>query len=129
MDPISLVVTALAAGAAAALQDGAKSAIKAGYARLRELAKKRFKNPADGEFLLQKHEAAPDTWQDPLAAELAEAGAGNDGDLLAAAQELMKLLDTAGSQAGKYVVSVQDSHGIQVGDHNTQTNYFKTGPT
>jgi RIP homotypic interaction motif len=125
MDPIPLIVTALAAGAAAALQDGAKSAVKTGYAQLRELAKKRFKNSAGGEYLLHKHEMAPDTWHAPLTAELAEAGAANDDDLITAAQELMKLLDTAGSQAGKYLVSMQTSHGVQIGDHNTQTNYYK----
>jgi hypothetical protein len=124
MDPVTLIVAALAAGAASALQDGAKSAVKTAYARLRELAKKRFKDPANGEYLMDKHAAAPQLWQAPLEAELVEAGAAGDAGLVAAAQELMKLLDAKGSQAGKYAVTVQGSQGVQVGDGNTQTNYF-----
>src|SRR4051794_41936278 len=65
MDPVTLIVTALAAGAEAALQDGAKSAVKTAYARLRELAKKRFKDPANGEYVLDRHAAAPQLWRAP----------------------------------------------------------------
>jgi hypothetical protein len=124
MDPVTLIVAALAAGAASALQDGAKSAVKTAYARLRELAKKRFTHPDNGEFLLEKHAEAPEIWGKPLATELEQASAASDADLVAAAQELMRLLDAKGSQAGKYNVSVSNSAGVQVGDGNTQANYF-----
>src|SRR5215475_11372166 len=124
MDPVTLIVTALAAGAASALQDNAKAAVKAALARLRELARKRFKDPANGEYLLVKHAAAPEVWQAPLEAELVEAGAASDPDLIAAAQDLMRLLDAKGSQDGKYVVSAANSRGVQIGDRGTQTNYF-----
>jgi hypothetical protein len=36
----------------------------------------------------------------------------------------MRLVDEAGSAAGKYQVVVHGSHGVQVGDHNTQHNTF-----
>lgn len=124
MDSVTLIVTALAAGAASALQDGAKSAVKTAYARLRELAKKRFKDPANGEYVLERHAAAPEAWKGSLEYELTESGVASGSDLVVAAQELMKLLDSKGSEEGKYVVSVQDSQGVQVGDGNTQTNYF-----
>ena len=42
MDPITLIVTALAAGAASALQDGASAVVKDAYARLKALVSKRF---------------------------------------------------------------------------------------
>jgi RIP homotypic interaction motif len=124
MDPVTLVVTALAAGAEAALQDGAKSAVKTAYARLRELAKKRCKDPANGEYVLDKHATAPRVWRAPLEAELVEAGAASDRDLVTAAGELMKMLDPRGSQAGKYTVNIHHAQGVQVGDGNTQANYF-----
>jgi hypothetical protein len=63
-----------------------------------------------------------------LAAELSAAGARADADLVAAAQALMSLVDGAGSRSGKYAVTVRDSQGVQVGDHNTQTNTFGPGP-
>jgi len=36
----------------------------------------------------------------------------------------MKLIDEAGSRAGKYTVDVRGSQGVQVGDRNTQHNEF-----
>ena len=39
----------------------------------------------------------------------------------------MALVDAAGSQSGKYTVDVRGSQGVQVGDHNTQTNTFGPG--
>ena len=124
MEPVTLIVTALAAGAASALPDGAKSTVKTAYARLRELAKKRFAGRSSAEFVLAQHEQAPDIYRKPLEHELLESGAAGDCDLVAAAQELMKLLDAKGCQEGKYAVSVLNSQGVQVGDGNTQTNYF-----
>jgi RIP homotypic interaction motif len=128
MDPITLVVTALAAGATSALQDGASAAVKDAYARLKVLVKRRFAARPKGELLLAEHEAAPQKWQAPLAAELSAAGADSDADLVAAAQALMSLVDEAGARSGKYVVAVRDSQGVQVGDHNTQTNTFGPRP-
>jgi hypothetical protein len=124
MDPITLIVTALAAGAASALQDGASAVVKDAYARLKALVTKRLADRPKGELVLAEHETAPQTWQAPLAAELSAVGANNDADLAAAAQALMSLVDEAGARSGKYVVAVRDSQGVQIGDHNTQTNTF-----
>jgi hypothetical protein len=127
MDPVTLIVTALAAGAASALQDGASAAVKDAYARLKALLTRRFAGRPSAELVLAEHQAAPQTWEKPLAAELSAAGAEGDADLVAAAQALMSLVDEAGSGAGKYVVTVRDSQGVQVGDHSTQTNIFRPG--
>lgn len=124
MDPVTLIVTALAAGAATALQDGTAQAVKDAYARLKALVMRRFAGRAKAELVLAEHETAPQTWEAPLAAELTAAGADADAHLVAAAQALMSLVDEAGSRSGKYAVTVRDSQGVQVGDHNTQTNTF-----
>ena len=128
MDPVTLIVTALAAGAASALQDGASAAVKDAYARLKALAAKRFAGRPKGELVLAEYQAAPQTWEKPLAAELSAAGAGSDVDLVAVAQALMSLVDEAGARSGKYLVAVRDSQGVQVGDHNAQTNTFGPRP-
>jgi hypothetical protein len=128
MDPVTLIVTALAAGAATVLQEGTAQAVKDAYARLKALVEKRFTGRPKAELVLAEHEAAPQTWQAPLAAELSAAGADADDDLVAAAQALMRLVDEAGSRSGKYAVTVRDSQGVQVGDHNTQTNTFGPRP-
>jgi len=128
VDPVTLIVAALAAGASSALQDGASAAVKDAYARLKALVRKRFAARPKGELVLAEHEAAPQTWEAPLAAELSAAGADGDADLVAAAQALMSLVDEAGSRSGKYVVAVRDSQGVVVGDHATQTNTFGPRP-
>lgn len=72
--------------------------------------------------MLAKHEQAPETWQAPLMAELAQAGADRDGDLIAAAKALLDMVGEAG--AGKYAVDVRGAQGVQIGDHNRQDNVF-----
>jgi len=128
MDPITLIVTALAAGAALGVQDTVSGAVKDAYASLRALVVKRFGGRAAAERVLAQHEDAPQAWREPLAKELVEAGAGRDRALVAAAQAVMSLVDAAGSRAGKYTVDVRGAQGVQVGDHNTQDNVFHAGP-
>ena len=52
MDPVTLIVTALGAGAGSALQDGASEAVKDAYARLKALVKKRFAGRPKAELVL-----------------------------------------------------------------------------
>lgn len=123
MDPITLIVTALAAGAALGAKDTASSAVTDAYTSLKALVKKRFAG-RPVELVLAEHERAPETWRDPLTAELGAAGADRDADLVAAAQEMMRLVDAAGSRAGKYTVDARGAQGVQVGDYGTQYNVF-----
>jgi hypothetical protein len=120
MDPVTLIVTALGAGAGSALQDGSKEAVKAAYARLRELVKNHFSGHPAAEIVLAEHEIAPQTWEGPLAAKLTDLGAADDAELVDAARTLLALLD----DTGKYSVAIHDSQGVQVGDHNVQVNRF-----
>lgn len=124
MDPITLIVTALAAGAAMGTKDVASSAVKDAYAGLRALVKKRLGGRPDGELVLARHQEGPDTWRAPLMAELDQAGAGRDASLVAAAEALMRLVDQAGARAGKYNVDARGAKGFQIGDHNEQRNVF-----
>ena len=128
MDPVTLIVTALAAGSSAgaisALQDDVKATVKAAYAYLRGLARKRVAGQPGAELVFAEHEADPETWAAPLAKKLTEAGAADDANLVEAARALMELVDAAGTAAGKYNVTIKDSQGVQVGDHNVQVNRF-----
>jgi hypothetical protein len=117
MDPITLIVTALAVGAALGVQDTASSAVKDAYASLKALVKKRFAGRATAELVLAEHENSPETWQAPLAEQLGEVGADGDRDLVAAAQALMRLVDESGSLAGKYAVTAIGDRAVAV-QHN-----------
>ena len=124
MDPITLIVTALAAGAALGAQDTVSTMVKDAYVGLKALVKKRLGGGPSAELVLAKHEQAPETWQVPLMAELAEAGADGDRDLIAAAQVLLDLVSQAEGRTGKYTVDARGAQGVQVGDHNRQDNTF-----
>jgi hypothetical protein len=128
MDPITLVVTALAVGAStgalSALQDDAKDAVTSAYAKLRGLVKKRVAGNQGAELALAEYEADPANWEASLTAKLKQVGAGEDEDLLTAAKALMEQVDRAGARAGKYNVTIKDSKGVQVGDGNIQVNRF-----
>ena len=121
MEPITLIVTALATGAAAGLTDTMTAAVHDAYLSLKKLVRRRLGSRADGELVLARHAEAPRTWEGPLAAELSAAGADADSDLVQAAQALMRLADEVGYRAGKYNVDARGSRGVQVGDHNTST--------
>ena len=124
MDPVTLIITALAAGAGLGLKDTASTAVKDAYGSLKTLASRRLAGRRDGVLVLARHEEAPQAWEEPLAAELTAARAADDAGLVAAAQTLMSLVDETGSRAGKYLVQVRGSQGVQVGDHNIQHNTF-----
>jgi hypothetical protein len=128
MNPVTLIVTALGAGASAgaieALKDDVQDAVKAAHTKLRALVKKRVAGRPDGELALERYETAPLKWESVLTGELIEAGAASDADLITAAKALMELVDQAGSQTGKYDVTIKDSKGVQIGDDNIQVNRF-----
>lgn len=130
MEPITLILTALATGASAGalegLKDEAKEKIKAAYGKLRGLAANRFREAdvPNAEAVLAEYEADPDTYAIPLGKKLEAAGADKDDALMAAAAALLELLPAKGGQPGKYAVTITDSQGFMVGDGNTQTNTF-----
>ncbi|MEJ7742305.1 MAG: hypothetical protein WKF73_07025 [Nocardioidaceae bacterium] len=128
MDPISMIVGALAAGAATGLTDTASTALKDAYVGLRELVRRRFAARPAAETALVEHEKAPEVWQAPLATSLEATGAGGDEQIIEAAQHVLALVDQSGTPASKYLVDLRGSQGVQVGDRNTQSNTFTTPP-
>ena len=126
MEAVTLILTALAAGASAGaldvLKDDVKDTAKATYAKLRDLVGQRFRGNPSAEIILSEHQADPETYAAPLAKKLTEAGV--DAELVATARALMELLDQGGARSGKYNVTVKDSKGVQVGDGNLQVNKF-----
>lgn len=124
MDPITLIVAALAAGASTGLGDTVSQAIKDAYGALKSLMRKGLKDRPDGDLVLERHEKAPDTWREPLMSELELAGVA-DADAVALAQQLLELVWAENPAArGKYNVDIGSGQGIQVGDHGAQHNVF-----
>ena len=128
MDPASLVVTALGAGASAALTDTASQAVKDAYAALKSLLKTRLAGrPAAAEMIDQAH-AVPESSDDPLRKALETADVAADQELIRAAEHLLTLTDPHGTRSGKYNVHISGSKGIVIGDHAQITMTFSDEP-
>ena len=127
MEPITLILAALMAGASAGALDALKRCERERSSRLREAARpdqEAGRRPTAWRTGPGGVRAAPQKWEPLLTDELTQAGAAEDADLVAAAKALMELVDQAGAKSGKYNVTIKDSEGIQVGDGNFQVNKF-----
>ncbi|WP_159037271.1 hypothetical protein [Streptomyces specialis] len=93
MDPISLIVAALAAGATAGLTDATSEAVGNASGRLTALLKAKGAEPAPGAS------------EEETRRRLADAGAGEDEAVVAAAGRVLRLADPEGHRHGRYTVT------------------------
>ena len=118
MDPITIIVTALVAGAAVGSKDVAGQAVKDGYAALRALLVHKFGGQTDVAGALEEVEKKPDSEarQGVLKEELATAKAGQDAEVVRQAQALLDLLKEQGLAAGtSYQATLTGSGAIAQG--------------
>jgi hypothetical protein len=127
MDPISLIVAALVAGASAAAKDTAGQAVKDAYSGLKALVKRKLGSSQMAQEVIERHAEAPAVWEKPLEVELGRAGLADDEEVIRLAQELMAQQDPAGAAAGKYNVTISGGKGITVGDHAHVEMTFENG--
>ncbi|MFK0248184.1 hypothetical protein ACIQUM_26120 [Amycolatopsis azurea] len=129
IESVELVVAALAAGAAAGTRETASTAVKDAYSGVKTLALRTLRRgesvPAavveavESDVITSGDDEGGVARRRDLEAALTEVGAGNDDELVAAALKVLELTDP-----GKYRVTLHGNKGVQVGDHNTQTNTF-----
>ncbi|MGW1614834.1 hypothetical protein ACWCQZ_36420 [Streptomyces sp. NPDC002285] len=119
MEPVTVVLTALAAGAVAGLKDTVGSAVTDAYQALKGRVTRRVADQPLGEQLLERYESDPAVWEAPLRAALLAAEAEKDPEVLAIARRLLELADSAGvGSGGKYAVAVDGNvQGLVQGDH------------
>jgi hypothetical protein len=116
MDPISMIISALSAGAISAMQETTTQAIKDSYQGLKALIQRKFAGHPKDNLILEEHGKDPETWEKPLEKALTDAGAADDKQILEAAQKLVDQLKER-PQGGKYNVQVSNSQGTVIGDH------------
>jgi hypothetical protein len=129
MDPVTIVVTALVAGAAAGASNTASTAVQDAYKSLCGAVRRKLTG--------DRGERGPETealdayLQDPvgqhnrLVDALTAAGAGQDLDLIEAAGRVFTLTHPDSKQTvSKYTVDLREAKGVMVGDGGTQTNTF-----
>ena len=133
MDPISLIVAALVAGAAAGARDVAARGVGDAYGSLKRLVLRRLKDHGGDtgvppEQVLEAHSEDPATREAPMAKALAAATADQDAEILSAARALLEAADPDGAAAGKYTVDARGAQGVQVGDHATMQIHVTERP-
>jgi hypothetical protein len=95
MDPVTLIVGALAAGAVAATKDVTAQAIKDAYSGLKSLIIQKY-GKASGAVQQLEEKPASEAHQAVAKEELQEAGAAQDQALAAQAKALLDLLQQSG---------------------------------
>jgi hypothetical protein len=121
VDPVTLVVTALAAGASAGMTETASAAVQQAYAGLKTALAERFRGRPAAEVALAEHETSPQTWHAPLTQYVTEIGI--DDQLRELAQRLLAAAERAGSDR-RVQVTADTIQGQQIGDRNAQTNAY-----
>lgn len=127
MDPATVVMTAMSAGAVQGVRESATSAVKDSYQALKHLLSSRFSGQREAELALREYAKDPQVWQASLRAAVVETGAANDEKVIEAAQRLMNLLDEIGARSGKYSIDLKGAKGVQVNQSggNVQYNTFR----
>jgi hypothetical protein len=124
MDPVSLVLAALATGASAAAKDTASQAIKDAYTGLKALISKRFAQKPQAKMALAEYEQDEDTWKKPLQKALVEIGADQDEAIVQQSQQVLKLVNPQQAAQGKFNVQIGEGKGIVVGDYAQVEQHF-----
>lgn len=130
MDPVTLIVTAIVAGAAAGATDVAKAAVKDTYGLFMNRLKKKVEGSEDAQEALAGVEKKPESEarQAVLKEELEETDIEQDEELLRLAQRVLAQVDSEGSQSGKYNISVSGGQGFVIGDNAQVEQRFGSEP-
>lgn len=126
MDPITLIVTALATGAAAGLKPTAEKVIKDAYEGLKTLITRKYERTKAAVPVLE-HDPASDAGKDVVRESLEQEEAGQDEDLLLQAQAVLQAVRThepsAAAAAGVLIEDIEAGASVNVRDIVTDGSF------
>jgi len=129
MDPITLILTSLAVGAAAGGQSFANDAIKDSYVGLKALIARKFAGKPSAEVALNEHESDPKTWEVPLTKALMQEHIDQDREIVEVAKKVMTLVQPQQAALGKYNVQITGNvQGFAQGDYQHVEMTFGSDP-
>jgi hypothetical protein len=130
MDPVSLIVAALVAGLTAGVSDTTKTAVADTYQALKARLMPKVENNEDAKNALVALEKKPDSEgrQLSLKEEFTNLNIDQDTELVHMAQAFLERIDEIGAQSGKYVINIQNAHGMVIGDNNSVKQTFTNKP-
>ncbi|KAM3100881.1 hypothetical protein ACKFKF_10440 [Phormidesmis sp. 146-12] len=119
MDPISLILVALVAGATKTAGGVAQDA----YDGLKALIKRKFESQGklDSATILDKYEEKPEKTKPLLEDELTEVGADKDEEIIKLAQKLLEQLNPQEAAAGKFNIEISGGTVQGLTQQNTGT--------
>lgn len=127
MDPVTLIVAALGAGASVVANAAVGEAVKDAYDALKSRIVAHFKGKSEHEAALAAFEKDPDGGAKALAAAITESQADKDPDVVDASHALLDKALPDGASRRQYVNKIQGNvYGLVQGDHNELT--FNFGP-
>lgn len=92
MDEPTLILTALAVGTSAGLQQTAGTAIKDAYTGFKTLLQRKFAGKPNAELTLTEYEHDPETWKAPFTKTIEQTHLDQDADIINAAKHLLALV-------------------------------------
>lgn len=123
MDPITLIVTALAAGAASAFKSTAERAVADAYEGLKDVIRNRYQRVASTVEMLESQPES-EARQEIVREELAQSEAITDESLLLQARELLRQIESSAVEAGDSLI---DLERIKVGANVNITDVVARG--
>ncbi|HAC65904.1 MAG TPA: hypothetical protein DCF68_20820 [Cyanothece sp. UBA12306] len=106
MEAISLITTALIAGAEAAAKDTAGTAVKEAYDGLKKLIKRKFEGDPSSQGLVDGKPEKIKQEEDLLKEKISNAGVDKDEEIINKAQELLEPLKSKESKTGESNIKV-----------------------
>jgi hypothetical protein len=127
MEPITLILTALATGAATAAASVGKEAIQDAYQGLKKLIQEKYAAANTGIELIEK-DPESSAFQAAAKELLEPTGAAEDPEVIQAAQELMAKAEPAKAAEGQYNVQVGGNvYGMVQGNQGEVEMTFNFG--
>ncbi|WP_280478593.1 hypothetical protein [Nocardia asiatica] len=123
MDPFTVIVTALIAGAAAGGQEAASETVRDAYRAIRRRVGGSGAD-AQARAAVEANETSPGSDVAALEAAVIRAGGVDDSQLRALAAQLLEALPTAETERARHQIDLRHAKGVQLGDNNTQNNTF-----
>ncbi len=132
MDPVTTaIITAVAAGALSGVTDTVKDALPDAYHKLKDLIARKHGPQSEVVEAIARLEANPDSSgrRSFLEEEIVSASLEQDPEVLAAAQQILKLVQPQQNSKGKYNIQITGNvQGQSIGDHNTINQHFGGSP-
>ncbi len=111
MEPITLILTALALGGGLVAKKTVEEATKDSYEAIKKLIAQKFSGKPEAQMALTKYEEKPKIWEAPLKDALIEVSADKDEEIMTMTKHLMEKIEPQHLAMGKY--NVQTSGEIQ----------------